>query len=58
MVGPISATEHDVSVDLIITPDEVIACPAPHRPSGTLWDHLAPEKIAAIPALQRRETRR
>ncbi|MEU1673842.1 5-formyltetrahydrofolate cyclo-ligase [Streptomyces roseifaciens] len=52
--SPIPATEHDVSVDLIITPDEVISCPAPHRPSGILWDRLAPEKIAAIPALQRR----
>ncbi|RLV10411.1 5-formyltetrahydrofolate cyclo-ligase [Streptomyces griseocarneus] len=52
--GPIPATEHDVSVDLIITPDEIITCPAPHRPSGILWEHLAPEKIAAIPALQRR----
>ncbi|MFD7238978.1 5-formyltetrahydrofolate cyclo-ligase [Streptomyces syringium] len=56
--GPIPATEHDVSVDLIITPDEVITCPTPHRPSGILWDRLTPEKIAAIPALQRRQARR
>lgn len=54
MDGPIPASEHDVSVDLIITPDEIITCPAPHRPSGILWGHLPPEKIAAIPALQRR----
>lgn len=54
----IPATEHDVSVDLIITPDEVITCPTPHRPPGLLWDHLDPEKIAAIPALQRRNTSR
>ncbi|WP_229349185.1 5-formyltetrahydrofolate cyclo-ligase [Streptomyces sp. UNOB3_S3] len=56
--GAIPSTEHDVSVDLIITPDEVITCPAPHRPSGILWDHLAPEKIAAIPALQHRHASR
>ncbi|GGX93606.1 5-formyltetrahydrofolate cyclo-ligase [Streptomyces hiroshimensis] len=56
--GPIPATEHDVSVDLIITPDEVIACPAPHRPSGILWDRLDTEKITAIPALQRRHAER
>ncbi|WP_436319654.1 5-formyltetrahydrofolate cyclo-ligase [Streptomyces syringium] len=56
--GPIPATEHDVSVDLIVTPDEVITCPTPHRPSGILWDHLAPEKIAAIPVLQHRHASR
>ncbi|MEU5428357.1 5-formyltetrahydrofolate cyclo-ligase [Streptomyces olivoreticuli] len=54
----IPATDHDVSVDLIITPDEVITCPVPHRPDGILWDHFAAEKIAAIPALQRRHASR
>lgn len=47
----IPETEHDFSVDLIITPDEVIQCPNRRRPHGLIWDHLTPEKIAAIPAL-------
>lgn len=51
---PIPVTDHDVKVDLIITPDEIIECTAPQRPKGILWDHLDPTKIAAIPALQSR----
>ncbi|MEU4684813.1 5-formyltetrahydrofolate cyclo-ligase [Streptomyces xinghaiensis] len=52
--GPIPAGEHDAGVDLIVTPDDVISCSAPHRPAGLLWDRLPPEKIAAIPALAAR----
>lgn len=51
---PIPTTDHDVNVDLIVTPDEVIRCTSPHRPEGILWEHLSPEKIATIPALQAR----
>ncbi|MFF3364166.1 5-formyltetrahydrofolate cyclo-ligase [Streptomyces misionensis] len=51
---PIPVTDHDVKVDLVITPDEVIECTDPHRPEGIIWDHLDPAKIAAIPALQSR----
>jgi 5-formyltetrahydrofolate cyclo-ligase len=49
-------TDHDFRLDLIVTPDEVIRCPedARHRPPGILWDHLDPDKIAAIPALATR----
>ena len=56
--SPIPATQHDVSLDLIITPDEVITCPTPHRPSGIMWDHLDSQKIAAIPFLQARYAQR
>ncbi|MFB6551278.1 MULTISPECIES: 5-formyltetrahydrofolate cyclo-ligase [unclassified Streptomyces] len=51
----IPTTEHDASVDLIVTPDETIACPNPHRPSGVDWSALTAEKIAAIPALVARQ---
>ncbi|MFD5450798.1 hypothetical protein [Streptomyces sp. NPDC127100] len=47
-------TEHDVGVDLIVTPDEIITCPNPHRPSGVDWSALSTEKIATIPALMAR----
>jgi len=53
---PIPTTKHDVSVDLIVTPDETIACPNPHRPSGIHWPDLTAEKIAGIPALAARHT--
>ncbi|MFI1579429.1 5-formyltetrahydrofolate cyclo-ligase [Embleya sp. NPDC020630] len=54
---PIPSTEHDVTVDLIITPDKVIRTTEKHRPSGILWDHLTPVKIAQIPALTLRASR-
>ncbi|MCO6005134.1 5-formyltetrahydrofolate cyclo-ligase [Actinoallomurus purpureus] len=50
----IPETEHDFSVDLIVTPDEVIECPARRRPAGLLWNDLPPEKIDAIPILAAR----
>jgi 5-formyltetrahydrofolate cyclo-ligase len=46
-------TDYDFSVDLILTPDEVIPCRPPRRPTGLYWADLAPEKIAAIPVLKR-----
>lgn len=44
-------TKHDFSVDLIVTPDEVIECGQSRRPRGLYWDSLSREKIAAIPVL-------
>ncbi|MET9291033.1 5-formyltetrahydrofolate cyclo-ligase [Streptomyces sp. NPDC003077] len=50
----IPETEHDFSVDYIVTPDEVIPCPDRRRPRGLVWEDLTAEKIAAIPVLARR----
>jgi len=47
-------TEHDFSVDLIVTPSEVIECEPQRRPSGLYWNHLTAAKIAAIPVLAAR----
>lgn len=52
--APLPETEHDFSVDLIITPDEVISCGPARRPQGLVWEHLSPQKIAAIPVLAAR----
>ena len=49
---PLPETEHDFRMDVIVTPDEVIRTPAPRRPPGILWDHLADDKISAIHALR------
>ncbi len=51
---PMPETEHDFSVDLIVTPGEVIACEPQRRPTGLYWNTLTPAKIAAIPVLAAR----
>ena len=51
---PIPETEHDFSVDLIVTPGEVIECEPQRRPTGLYWNTLTPAKIAAIPVLAAR----
>jgi 5-formyltetrahydrofolate cyclo-ligase len=51
-------TEHDFSVDLIVTPTDGISCGQPRRPSGLSWDELGPEQIAAIPILATMRSRR
>jgi 5-formyltetrahydrofolate cyclo-ligase len=52
--GRIPMTDHDVPLDAIVTPDEVILCDGGHRrPTGVLWDHLSDGKIAEIPLLER-----
>ena len=50
-------TEHDFSVDLIVTPEEMIRTGARKRPPGILWDHLDVEKVGSIPALAQRTIR-
>lgn len=44
-------TKHDFSIDLIVTPEQVIECRPPRRPQGLYWDSLSREKIEAIPVL-------
>jgi 5-formyltetrahydrofolate cyclo-ligase len=46
-------TDHDFRVDIIVTPSAVMRTEASarQRPTGILWPHLDPEKIAAIPML-------
>lgn len=49
----IPTTEHDMAVDLVVTPDEVIETGARRRVPAIDWDDLTDEKVAAIPLLQR-----
>ena len=56
----IAMRAHDIPVDFLITPDQVVAAPSLYpRPRGILWDLLPDERIRAIPALRkgRREGR-
>jgi 5-formyltetrahydrofolate cyclo-ligase len=52
--GRIPLAEHDFQLDLIVTPERVIACPRRkrHRRSGIRWDELTDDKIDAIPVLR------
>lgn len=42
---------HDLRLDLIVTPDRVIACDGPRPAPRLRWGELTEEKIAAIPLL-------
>jgi 5-formyltetrahydrofolate cyclo-ligase len=51
---------HDIPVDFLVTPDQVIAAPSLHpRPRGVIWEILHEDKIQSIPLLRkgRREVR-
>lgn len=53
--GVVPRTAHDVHVDLVVTPDEVIRCRRPrrHRLPELDWAQLTDEKVASIPVLAR-----
>lgn len=51
--GAIPMTAHDISLDLVATPEELIRCRRSFdRPRGILWDELEPKKREAIPVLR------
>lgn len=53
--GSIPTTDHDVPVDLVVTPDRIIDCRDKRRPrpAGEIrWTELTEEKIDAIPLLR------
>ena len=53
--GAIPMTEHDISLDAVVTPTRVLRCPRPWpRPQGVLWEHLDDAKIQSIPVLAAR----
>jgi len=50
-----SLTQHDVPVDIIVTPTQIIRVPDETKlpkPSGVYWDLLSPQKLAQIRVLQ------
>lgn len=54
-VAELPMTEHDISLDLIVTERGLVRCPdRPPRPTGILWDHLDAAKRDSIPVLARR----
>jgi 5-formyltetrahydrofolate cyclo-ligase len=52
--GTVPTADHDVPVDLVVTPERVLDCRdrrGPRPTGGIRWAELTPEKIAAIPLL-------
>jgi 5-formyltetrahydrofolate cyclo-ligase len=51
--GTLPVTDHDVRVDLVVTPDRVLHVPrrGPRGPGRIRWQELTADKIAAIPLL-------
>lgn len=55
--GHIPVADHDILVDLVVTPDRVIATGAGRRHVSLRWDELTDAKVAAIPVLSRLRSR-
>ncbi|WP_084964161.1 5-formyltetrahydrofolate cyclo-ligase [Thermoactinospora rubra] len=55
---PLPEAEHDFRVDMIVTEQDVITCPRSPRPSGLIWSSMPADKVAAIPVLEARESKR
>lgn len=52
--GDVPMTDHDIPLDLVVTPTRVLETRTSHgRPEGVDWELLTEEKIDAIPLLQR-----
>jgi 5-formyltetrahydrofolate cyclo-ligase len=58
IAGELPMHRHDIPLDVIVTPAEIIRCRRQPRPTGVYWDWLPEEKVAAIPVLQRMAPRR
>jgi 5-formyltetrahydrofolate cyclo-ligase len=58
VAGKIPLKPHDVSLDFIITPSEIIKCKKKARsPKGIYWEYLDQGKIDAIPLLRKMKAR-
>ncbi|QIA28156.1 5-formyltetrahydrofolate cyclo-ligase [Thermaerobacter sp. PB12/4term] len=53
IVERLPVAPHDLSVDIIVTPDEVIFTRTPYpKPRGIHWEAVTPEDLEAMPVLQ------
>ncbi|MXV63468.1 5-formyltetrahydrofolate cyclo-ligase [Natronorubrum sp. JWXQ-INN-674] len=50
---PVSIGDHDVSMELIVTPERVIRPDESEQPTGIDWDLLSDERLEEIPVLKR-----
>ncbi|WP_137289530.1 5-formyltetrahydrofolate cyclo-ligase [Natronorubrum halophilum] len=50
---PVSIGDHDVSMDLVVTPERTLRPANRDQPTGIDWDLLPDERLAEIPVLKR-----
>jgi 5-formyltetrahydrofolate cyclo-ligase len=51
--GQVGTEAHDVTMDLVVTPDRTVEIDDAYKPAGLDWDLLSDERIAEIPVLER-----
>ncbi|ELY93168.1 5-formyltetrahydrofolate cyclo-ligase [Natrialba chahannaoensis JCM 10990] len=51
--GALELDDHDVPMDLVVTPDRVLRPGGGEKPDGLDWDKLSEERLAEIPVLER-----
>lgn len=51
VLDDLPATEHDFQIDLIVTPNEAIACSPTRERGGVRWGDLPPDYMHTIPVL-------
>jgi 5-formyltetrahydrofolate cyclo-ligase len=57
IVSHLPLEDHDFTVDLVATPEEVFRCSGQRRrPRGILWEKLSEEKMDSIPILKQLKT--
>ncbi|QSX01178.1 5-formyltetrahydrofolate cyclo-ligase [Haloterrigena alkaliphila] len=54
---PVPIDDHDVSMDLIVTPERTIRPDGREQPAGIDWELLEEERLAEIPVLERLSAR-
>lgn len=53
VVDNIPMTEHDMPIDIIVTPTKIIRTNTKYKkPRGILWEHLTKEKVEQIPLIK------
>ncbi len=58
VTGRIALKPHDIPVNFIVTPNEIINCKTKlAKPRGIYWEYLDDEKVAAIPLLKKMKAR-
>ena len=45
--------EHDLPVDVIVTPSRVIDCKPRPKPKGIVWSKISRERLKTIPVLRK-----
>jgi 5-formyltetrahydrofolate cyclo-ligase len=51
LAGGVETAAHDVSMDIVVTPERALRPEDGHKPTGIDWDRPSAERIEAIPVL-------